>query len=497
MKIRSGFSFHTAVGHLSDVVARVKELKWKSIPICDTSAFGFIKLTKLAKEADLKPIYGLQIKVDFDYWGFFAKDTLRPLHDLFNKQPLTYEQALAARGVIKVTGPFVDVDKIEPQDDLYIGLSPATSIYQLNTAKRREFKFIATSENVYTRPEDREFYRIVLGKRAGLTTYPQYIMDDEEWETSIKHLTNDAILINLAIMNRDAAMDQCNATLKRAKLLVPDKPKNLKDLCREGAQKLGIDLKDPVYLSRLSHELDVIKKMGNGDYFHIVADMMQYARQHMICGPGRGSSCGSLVCYLLGITTVDPLKYGLLFERFLDVTRTDSLPDIDLDFSDEKRHLVIEYLQGKYGHERVAKLGVVGYFGTKSAINKAGQSLGIVRWDCENAVSQEITRNDGDDRADRTFEDTITTTGPGQKFLSAYPEIKSAFAMESHPNYGGKHAAGVLLTASPIAEHVAVDHDGTAQADMKDAEELGMLKIDALGLTQLSVFERALELING
>ena len=132
----------------------------------------------------------------------------------------------------------------------------------------------------------------------------------------------------------------------------------LKNMCIEGAILRGIDLEDEVYAKRLKRELDLIDTKKFEDYFYVVADLVQYAKTKMFVGPARGSSCGSLVCYLIGITDIDPMPYDLLFERFIDINRED-YPDIDIDFEDTKREMLFKYLAKKYGADCVAKLGTV------------------------------------------------------------------------------------------------------------------------------------------
>jgi DNA polymerase-3 subunit alpha len=130
----------------------------------------------------------------------------------------------------------------------------------------------------------------------------------------------------------------------------------LRKLCESAAKSRGINLKDKVYADRLKRELDLIAEKKFEDYFYLVHDIIMYAKQHMLVGPARGSSCGSIVCYLLSITEIDPIPYDLLFERFIDVNRKD-LPDIDIDFPDDRRDMVFEYVHNKYGKDCVARLG--------------------------------------------------------------------------------------------------------------------------------------------
>jgi len=198
---------------------------------------------------------------------------------------------------------------------------------------------------------------------------------------------------------------------------------------------------------------------------------------------------------LIGITAVDPLPYGLIFERFLDQNRIDP-PDIDSDFSDTKRHLVFEYAEQKYGKERVARLGTVGMFKARSALNQAGKVLGIPSWRTDKLADSIIERSSGDSRVMNSLEDTLNETDAGKAILREYPEIATAARLEGHPSVSSQHAAGLLLTDEPIAEFVAMNaRTRAAWCDKKDSEELNLLKVDALGLTQLSIFERTLELI--
>jgi DNA polymerase III alpha subunit len=516
MKVRTGYSFNNAVGHLPDVISRLKEIKWLCAPISDFgSTYGFLRYSKLAKKAGLRPIYGVELNVacriendkrlSMDRWCFFAKDEIKPLNELIalattncgHDPKLSYEQAVSAKGLIKVAGPQVQLNEITGRvEDLFIGLSPAISKGLFAEAKAKKYKFIAVSENSYPRSDDKEFYRIALGKRSNVQTYPQHIMSDQEWIKSVQQIANKDD-VRLAIANRELAMKKCVAVLKPAKLIVPKHKKSLLRMCEDGARDLNVDLKAKAYTERLRHELNVIQKMGNEDYFYLLADLIAYARSHMIVGPGRGSSCGSLVCYLLGITSVDPLKYGLLFERFLDPTRTDTLPDIDIDLPDTDRQKVIDYLRTKYGQERVAKLGTVRTFAAQSALNAICGSLQIPRWKADAAILHLIVRNDGDAGAFETLKDTLRVTEPGQRFMSEYPEVGPFLHLEGHPTHAGVHAAGVILTNEEIDKTFAVDQrSGATMCDMKDAEELGCLKVDCLGLAQLSVFQRTLELIN-
>jgi DNA polymerase III alpha subunit len=509
--IRTGYSFRTAVGKLDEVISRLQEVGSTVAPIADrNSTFGFNRWTKAATKAGLRPIYGVELAVTpalgekkpvLDYWTFLAIDRLRPLHDLIflatsnaGREPsLTYKQALEATGVVRIAGERAILDAIPEPSLVWMALSPATPRGLYRQAKERGFSFAARSANVYPREADREFYRVTLGGRASTQTYPQHITSEEEWARAVAFA--DAETRAVAIQNRDNIYEACRATLKKATLLRPQKPKTLRQMCEEGAVNLGVNLQDPVYRSRLDRELALIDEKQFEDYFYIIADMVAWAKQHMIVGPARGSSCGSLVCYLTGITAVDPIPFKLLFERFIDTTRAD-LPDIDLDFSDVRRQMVFDYAEKKYGRERVARLGTVGLFKPRSVLAQAGKALRIPGWRTNQVLDSLILRSSGDSRALQQLEDTLKDTDAGRALLDAHPEVLIASNMEGHPNNPSQHAAGIVITEEPVTEYVAVDRRTKAtMCDKKDAEDLNLLKIDALGLTQLSVFERTLQLI--
>lgn len=511
MRIRTGYSFKTAAGKIDDVIARLKELGYESAPITDRcSTFGFNRWNKACKKEKLRPIFGVELAVVpswgerkpvADFWTFLAVSSLEPIHQAVadataghDREPsLTYEMALGLKGVIKIAGERVRVEKIKPQKDLYVALSPALPVQLYKQLSKKKVQFIATSDNYYPNENDKEFYRVLLGRAASTQTYPQHILSPDEWLESLWFATEEDKA--QALLNARKVQKLCKAEMVTADLLIPEKKKTLRQMCIEGAKRTKTNLSNKVYKERLEKELSLIAEKKFEDYFYIIADMISWAKKRMIVGPARGSSCGSLVCYLLDITTVDPIPFGLIFERFIDINRTD-LPDIDIDFSDEKRDLVFEYAEEKYGKDHVARLGTVGLFKPKSVLNAAGASLRVPKWLVEKVADGIVERSGGDSRAMLALEDTLATTDMGKKLLKEYPEFAIATRMEGHPHNASQHAAGIVITNNPVTRFVAVDsRTKSAMCDKKDAEDLNLLKIDALGLTQLSIFERTLELI--
>jgi DNA polymerase III alpha subunit len=512
-RLRTGYSFRVGVGVFKEVISRIQECGFSVAPVTDTaSTFAWVRWEKACKDAGLRPVYGVELAVSpsleakkpaTDNFTFLAIDRLYEINTLvglatrqFRYQPLlSYEQVNASEGVIKIAGRRADLEKLVIDGNTFVAASPSATLAYLKQAIKLGLPLIACSDNYYPREGDEGFYQVVIGRGASSQTYPRHILSDSEWtDFMVDEVGLPREIAIEALSNRDTVLSRCTAVLPKGKLLSPIDPVPLRVLCEQAAPGLKIDLSDPIYKARFDRELDMIEHKKFEDYFHIVGDLVRWARKNMTVGPARGSSCGSLVCYLLGITTIDPIPYGLLFERFLDINRND-FPDIDIDFSHMKRDLAFTYLEEKYGKERVARLGTVAMFKAASAMNEAAGALRIGKWETAPVMDAIIKRFSGDSRALDTLGDALKDSISGRKLLLEHPEIEIATRLEGHPRHYSQHASGIILTDVPVAEYVAVDaRTGAVQCDKKDAETLDLLKIDALGLIQLSIFEDALRM---
>lgn len=469
-------------------------------PITDrASTYAFNQWRKLCAKNGKRPIYGLEIAVtdspnakvmNLNHVTMIATDSLGPLNRIletafsqFRYEPvITYKDLNRLDPSLKIIlGRRIDPALLDRSREWFYAEGPSTIPFMRNSAKEFGWRPIASSDNMYPAPEDRSAYQIMLGRQAATQTWPQHILTEEELR---------AYASPEAFANRDELAGLCTAEMLRPTLVKPKTNMDIPQWCRRGAIDLGVDLNDPVYAARLEREMSIITQLGFEDYFLIIADLIQYAKTQMFVGPARGSSCGSLVCYLIGITTVDPIKHSLLFERFLDPGRTD-LPDIDVDFSDQNRHKVFEYLADKYGRDHVAKLGTISFMRERALAKELSGALSIPTFKFESVI-QNVEKNEGN----TTLESVLSNTQDGSKLLREHPELKIVSRLEGHPRHHSTHAAGVIVTDKPISDYVAVDsRSNTAEVDKHDAEDLGILKIDALGLKQLSVFEDCLRLI--
>ncbi len=271
----------------------------------------------------------------------------------------------------------------------------------------------------------------------------------------------------------------------------------LRALCYEGLEK-RYPLREPRHVERLEYELNVINQMGFAGYFLVVWDFVFFARKQGIpVGPGRGSAAGSLVAYVLGITNIDPLRYGLLFERFLNPERV-SLPDIDIDFCYERRDEVIRYVVEKYGEDRVAQIITFGTMAARLAVRDAGRALGFNYGEVDRIakmIPHEL--NMTIDRALELNKELCELYHSDQRYRHL---LETSRRIEGLSRHSSTHAAGVVIAGEPLMEHVPLlrTSDGmvVTQYSMTLLEELGLLKMDFLGLRTLTIMEEAVRQVN-
>lgn len=270
----------------------------------------------------------------------------------------------------------------------------------------------------------------------------------------------------------------------------------LEELAYEG---LKVRYPDPApeVLDRLRYELEVIKKTGYASYFLVVWDFIRFAKERGIAvGPGRGSAAGSLVAYCLGITNIDPIGYGLLFERFLNPERI-SMPDMDIDFSDDRRDEVIEYVTQKYGPDKVAQIITFGTLGAKAAIRDVGRALGMPYGEVDR-IAKMVPNV-----LNITLDEALVQSPPLAEAVKTRPEVKElweiAKALEGLTRHASTHAAGVVISSEPLIEHVPLykgtKGEITTQYAMGPIEKIGLLKMDFLGLRTLTVIANTVKLL--
>lgn len=369
---------------------------------------------------------------------------------------------------------------------------------------------VATCDSHYVRPEDAQAQDVLLCVQTGKTVDEQNRMSMLSDDFSLKSAEDVAqawARYPQAVDNTMKIADMCSVDLEFGVHHLPRYPlpkdktadQELRNQCLEGLPaRYGTGIPEGAE-ERLDYELSVIEKTGFASYFLIVSDFVNEAkRRGILVGPGRGSAAGSLVAYLTNITNVDPLKYNLLFERFLNPERV-SMPDIDLDFADDRRGEVIDYVREKYGQEYVAQIITFGTMAARAAVRDAGRALGFPYAFCDQlakAIPPFMNFKEALDASSELKE--MYSTDPQAKRL-----IDTAQKLEGVARHASTHAAAVVIGDRPLTDYVPLqlsstsdgEKDTVTQYAMGPIEDLGLLKMDFLGLKNLTVIQRALDLI--
>jgi DNA polymerase-3 subunit alpha len=377
----------------------------------------------------------------------------------------------------------------------------------LKIHRELDLPLVATNDVHYIRREDARSQDVLLAIQTGKSVDDSGRMKFKSEELYLKSPEEMNLLfghIPQAIKNTAAIAERCNVTMDFGNYLLPyyGVPEGytvdtyLEKLCADGIHRIFGQPSEDIK-RRLDYELGVIRQMGYSAYFLIVWDFIHFAKQSGIpVGPGRGSAAGSLVAYSLGITNIDPLKYDLLFERFLNPERV-SMPDIDVDICYERRGEVIDYVVQKYGTDKVAQIITFGTMAARAAIRDVGRALDMPYGEVDRVaklVPAELHV---------TIEKAVNDVPDLKELYNQKSEIKNlidtAAALEGMPRHASTHAAGVVITKEPLTHYLPLykvsDGPVTTQFAMGTVEELGLLKMDLLGLRTLTVIDDCLRLI--
>ncbi len=374
-------------------------------------------------------------------------------------------------------------------------------------SKETGIPLVATNDCHYLEKEDSSLQQVLiciqtnhtLGEETGLefSTDEFYVKSEEEMLSLFPNIPE-------AVTNTQKIADMCNLDFEFGNTKLPhfEVPNNMdhfeyfKNQCFYGLCKHFGDNPPENYVDRLNYELDIINKMGYVDYFLIVHDFIRHAKSRNIpVGPGRGSGAGSLAAYCIGITGIDPLKYNLLFERFLNPERV-SMPDFDIDFCYVRRQEVIDYVIAKYGADHVAQIVTFGTMAARGAVRDVGRVLGIP-YGTVDEVAKLIPNE-----LKITIDKALKTSPELRQLYEDNDQVKNlidiARKVEGMPRHASTHAAGVVITRDPVSTYVPLalnDEAAVTQYTMVALERLGLLKMDFLGLRTLTVIDDAVKLI--
>ncbi|SDK43041.1 DNA polymerase III subunit alpha [Sediminibacillus albus] len=546
LQIRSGYSLMKSTINVQRLVQKAADLGYHSLALTDEGVLhGAVSFYQECVQKGIKPIIGMTVQLDsedafscillaVDNQGYRNLLKLSTWVQLQEKNTVSREEL--EKYTQQVIGVFVAKESGEEQwlQDL-AQEKQVTSINEWKTAFQADHFYVGMNSNVaatghladrlnsisdkagvsvtavndvrYLSKQDHHAYDCLQAIRRGEKWTPAE-RDKQSFITHLKskeEIQEEYQLWPEAVRNSAAIAARCEVDLRFDQRMLPSFPVPGQSTADEYLEKLCYDFILEKYdfvtaeiKKRLDYELKVIQSMQFSDYFLIVWDFIRYAKENgIMVGPGRGSAAGSLVAFVLGITDVDPVKYDLLFERFLNPERV-SMPDIDIDFSDARREEVIQYVKNKYGHNHVAQIITYGTFAARSLIRELIKTLEIDHQDAA-FILKEIPLHTSQ---------PITEVVKASESITAYvkkaPKLqilfKVAAKLEGLPRHLSTHAAGIVISEEPLVNHVPLiaGHNDVAltQFAMKELEALGLLKMDFLGLRNLSLMERVLSSIN-
>ena len=504
--VKTNYSLLSSLITIDNLINYLKEHNYSSIAITDNNMFGVMEFYKKCKSNNIKPIIGLEINLENDTVLLYAKDyngykTLIKLSTIGANRKIEIQDIENYHDSVIGIIPFNSMNTYSILNniitDLYLGYS--------NKKEEKEALIITSNvvflrKNLYINEKDNEFLKYLYMIRDGKT-----IADDTNYEISNFSLDINDIYefsSNENLFNTNRISDMCNLEFPTSELLLPiysetnglTSSEYLKELSKFGLSKRLNGKVRESYINRLNYELEIIEKMGFSNYFLVVYDFIRYAKKNKILvGPGRGSGAGSLVCYSLGITDIDPIKYDLLFERFLNPERI-TMPDIDTDFPDIYRNQVIDYVVEKYGDKKVSGIVTFGTLAAKQALRDVARVLNVPSYQID-LISKKIPGFTKLKLKDfyKQDEELRKLIDSDSRLTTMY---KIASFIEGYPRHTSSHAAGIVMCKHDLDEVIPLTvSDGMYLTGytMEYLEELGLLKMDFLGLKTLTTIMNIIE----
>ena len=549
LDVKSSYSLLKSPTRISDLVTTAKERGYKALALTDENVlYGAVEFYNAAKKAGIKPIFGLRLVVTLNETDgtkldlvFLAKNQrgYQHLMDLSTLQqtrkdkkvPLTVAQispllddlfiiippqSTVFSVLAQPTSILTELANLGNDDSVLLGVNSRLDDVQIDTlqqlSKQLSLPLVGTSPVDYLNANDLFASRVLQAIDAGVELKDPTIeagRRGQHYLHSKEQVVQDykAKGLSAAAQKTVEVATLCNVELRFRAPVLPhfknqagiSSQQYLRSLCIQGLKKRRVAPGKTIqqYQERLAMELKVIHEMGFDDYFLIVWDVMNFAHQQKITtDPGRGSAAGSLVAYALAITEVDPLQYALLFERFLNPERA-QMPDIDLDIPDNRRDEVLQYVHQKYGHQRVAQIITFGTLAAKQVVRDVSRVFNLPRYDMQRLIDA-LPHG-----LHVTLKDALNESQQLKNLLDDNPKfrllIQVAQQLEGLPRHYSIHAAGIVLSEQPLHEVVPLQDgsDGLLMTQFaKDTvEALGLLKMDFLGLKNLSIMDNTLQMI--
>ncbi len=489
--IKTDYSLLSSLIKIDNLILNCKEKNITSLAIVDNNLFGTMEFITKCKNNDIKPIIGLEITLNNNSVLLYAKN-LNGYYNLVKIETIKNEQELTLEILEKYNSDLICICFKEDIYSLLTKIFNDTFFGVSNKIEEKDKKNVVfVNKTLYLQKYEYKYLPYLFMIRDGKT-----IEDGIEFIYQNNHLMDYEEVTQLvsatAINNTLKIADMCNIEFKKEifmpKYPVEDSKRFLIDLANKGLKRRLNNNVTEEYQKRLNYELDIIMKMHFEDYFLVVYDYIKYAKKNnILVGPGRGSAAGSLVCYSLGITDVDSIKYDLLFERFLNPERI-TMPDIDTDFPDIDRDKVIEYVKNLYGERKVAGIITFGTLKTKQAIRDVGRILNISMNDVD-YLCKKIKMNESlKDLKKRSLE-VSNFLESEDKFKLLYNIVNLIHENKRHTSI---HAAGMVISYKNLDEILPIIKNNDlylTEYSMEYLENLGLIKMDFLGLKNLSIIK--------
>lgn len=504
--IKTNYTLLSSLIDIDSLLEYCLQKKITSLAITDSNLFGMMEFYKKCKEKGIHPVIGLEISLENDIVLFYAKNyrgyqSLIKLSTIQDERQITMDDLKEnLEGVLAIVPlEYLETFKqIQPiHAETYLGYK---NKQEEKEARLETKQVVFLRKCQYLTKSQEPYLKYLYMIRDGKTIASDTAYSTENLELDIDNIydysSNEGLFQTLEIAKK------CQLEWEEKELLLPIyETKNgctsheyLVSLAQTGLSRRLNNQVPKNYQERLTYELEVIEKMGFSNYFLVVYDFIKYAKKnHILVGPGRGSGAGSLVCYSIGITDLDPIRYDLLFERFLNPERI-SMPDIDTDFPDVYRDQVIQYVKEKYGDKKVAGIVTFGTLAAKQAIRDVSRILNIPSYQVDQ-VSKKIpsfTKMKLRDfyEKDEEFKNLIDLDEKLKLML------KIAYQIEGFPRHTSSHAAGIVMCKKDLDEVIPLTkNEGIYLTgfSMEYLEELGLLKMDFLGLKTLTTIMNILE----
>ena len=530
---QSEYSISDNIIHLDNLIEKMHEYNYSFLALADRRMHSFYKAIKMCENVGIKPIIGLDVDVENYNFLLYAKSNIG-LKNLFKiSSKIELDNSLTDEFLSKhnkdiflvtkgsksiIENSIINNDLDEAMytyykykklfKEIYIGLDrqhfPFDTFYDdiKEFIIKNNIKYLPLHQTSFLNKNDvnafvtyKKIYKENVEYQDCLENYLKNIDELKE-----EFLDEDAFkYVNDVVSSIDIKVERItNPLIKYPNDKNLDSFNYLSELCYLGLKKRLDSNVNKNYIDRLKHELDMINKMGYADYFLIVFDFIRYAKKNdILVGPGRGSASGSLVSYCLGISEVDPIKYDLYFERFLNIERI-TMPDIDVDIPDNKRNDVINYIISKYGNNHVSFISTFDSFKGKSAINDISKAIGLEDYKIDEVTKKCLVFNSETSKYEITKASLLNTYKV--EMDEVYKDvIKYCYMIYDLPKSISTHAAGIILSSDEVTDNYPImksNNGYQSQIEATDLEELGLLKMDLLSLKNLTSLHNILKLVN-